>query len=316
MKFGRRYIRFKLLIHKNNRRFIGLVSFVTIGIIIATVVVCWKLHLLNILGPNIRRCFPLQCRTNTNANISIGIVTFHLYPVGSNNNHSSKPFVTGPASRKNLAAYAHYQHYPLIREDNISVNLNLGKYAKVWAKVDALKKHLKDFEWLVWIDSDLLIMNFNRRLETFLPSNNYIDVVIATDKLGINAGIFMWRNSPSGHEILERWSSMATSSVHEQKQLSSLLEKDVKIARQVQILPLCAFNSYMIANRLTTRYEYGDFAVHFVGGTWYLQTYIYEKYGWDLFNHFADLAGTDGVTLTKWLGWNNIVRLFQLPWRP
>ncbi|CAF3897744.1 unnamed protein product [Rotaria magnacalcarata] len=85
--------------------------------------------------------------------------------------------------------------------------------------------------------------------------------------------------------------------------LNLALKEYTKTSRRVLILPLCAFNSYMIANYLTTRYEHGDFAVHFAGAAWDLETHIFSKYGWDLFNHFADLASTDGVTLKKWFGW-------------
>ncbi|CAM4868829.1 unnamed protein product [Rotaria socialis] len=217
----------------------------------------------------------------------------------SDNDRRSKIWITGPKNRRNLASYAHRHNYSLIRKDNITLNLALKEYTKVWAKVDVLIKHLNYSDWLLWIDSDLLIMNFERRLETFIPRNDHIDIVITADKLGINAGIFFWRNSPSGREIFEKWKLMATSHSHEQRQLASLIKTDVNISRRVLILPLCAFNSYMIANYLTTHYEYGDFAVHFAGAAWNLETHIFNKYGWDLFNHFADLASTDGVTLKK-----------------
>jgi hypothetical protein len=281
----------------------------------ATVIIIWKLHLLNIVGTLIRSCVPSEYGIQSKLNI--GIVTFHFDSSNSSAaDIDSKARVTGPFTKRNHAAYATYQVYKLIREDNFSINPNLGQFGSVWAKVDVLKKHLNNFDWLVWIDSDLLIMNFKRRLETFIPRNSDIDIVITSDKGGLNAGIFLWRNSSSGHEILNRWANLASSNTDEQKQLASLIRTEATIARRTRILPLCAFNSYLTANHLTTRYEYGDFAVHFAGSAWALQKYVRTEYGWNLFAYFSDLAGDDGVTLKKWLGWRNVVKLLQLPWRP
>ncbi len=283
--------------------------------ILATSIIIWRLHLLNIFGSSIRRCVPVENGIKSNANIAI--VTFHFNSSNSSEKHrDSKARITGPFSRRNHAAYAKYQGYKLIREDTFSINPNLGKFALVWAKVDVLKKHLHDFDWLVWIDSDLLIMNFKIRLETFIPRNDDIDIVITSDKNGINAGIFFWRNSPSGHETLDKWAKLASSNAHEQKQLAFLIATEPTIAKRTRILPLCAVNSYLTANSLTTRYEYGDFGIHFAGSAWGLQKHVSVEYGWNLFGYFSDLAGDDGITLKKWLEWRNLAKLLQLPWRP
>jgi hypothetical protein len=229
---------------------------------------------------------------------------------------NSKESVTKSFSKRNHAAYAAYHAYQIIREDNFMKNSTLGKFSSVWAKLDVLKKHLIMFDWLVWIDSDLLIMNFNIRLETFLPRNMDIDLVITADESGINAGLFLWRNSPSGHNLLNRWARMMTSNTHEQKQLAMLIASEASIRRRTRVLPLCAFNSRLTDNQLTTRFEYGDFAVHFAGNAWALHEYIRTDYGWNLFAHFSDLAGENGVTLNKWLAWRNVIKMWQLPWRP
>lgn len=315
MMFAYHLLRFPLHLRRRFHPTQQLFIISVICIIPITVVIIWKLHLLNILGPFIRKCTPFE--GDNESKMNIGIITFQLnLSNSSQNSTNSKTTITGSFSRRNHAAYTTYQRYRIIREDAFPINLNLKHYTIVWAKVDVLKKHLRDFDWLVWIDSDVLIMNFKQRLETFIPRHSDIDIVITADMSGINAGILFWRNSPSGHEILDKWAKMASSDRDEQKELAILIETEPNIAERTRILPLCAFNSYLILNTLTTRYEYGDFAVHFAGSAWKLQEQIQNDYGWNLFAHFSDLAGNDGVTLNKWLGWRNLIKLLQLPWRP
>lgn len=290
-----------------------LISVVCVIFIIATII--WKFHLLNILGPFIRKCTPLK--DGFESKINIGIVTFQVNSSNSSKNGtSSKARITGSFSKRNHAAYANYHGYKIIREDAFPINQNLKQFGIVWAKVDVLRKYLRDFHWLLWIDSDVLIMNFKQRLETFIPTDSDIDIVISSDRGGINAGIFLWRNSESGHAILEKWAQLASSDVDEQEKLAFLVETEPKITKRTRIVPLCAFNSYLTSNTLTTRYEYGDFAVHFAGSAWKLQEQIQNVHGWNLFAHFHDLAGNDGITLKKWLSWRNLLKLLQLPWRP
>lgn len=249
--------------------------------------------------------------------VNIGIVTFQLNSSNSSKNGtSSKTRITGPISKQNHAAYANYHGYRIIREDAIPINPKLKEFGIVWAKVDVLRKHLRDFHWLLWIDSDVLIMNFKQRLEAFIPTSNDIDIIISSDRRGINAGIFLWRNSESGRAILERWAQLVSSDADEQEKLAFLIETEPNITKRTRIVPLCAFNSYLTSNTLTTRYEYGDFAVHFAGSAWKLQEEIQNVYGWNLFVHFSDLAGNDGITWKKWLSWRNILKLIDLPWRP
>ena len=315
MMYIYRLLRFRLQLKRRFQPTSQLYLISVICIILIAAAVIWKFHLLNVLGPSIRKCTPFK--EDSKAKINIGIVTFQFNSSNSSKKGmDSKTRITSSFGRRNHAAYATYQGYRIVREDTFPINLNLKNFAIVWAKVDVLRKNLRDFDWLVWIDSDVLIMNFKQRLETFIPRNSDTDIIISGNRRGINAGIFFWRNSPSGHESLDKWAKLASSETDEQKNLAFLIETEPNVAKRTRILPLCAFNSYLILNTLTTRYEYGDFAVHFAGSAWKLQEQIQTEYGWNLFAHFSELAGHDGITLKKWLGWRNPIKLLQIPWRP
>jgi hypothetical protein len=61
-----------------------------------------------------------------------------------------------------------------------------------WTKILALLKYLPYYDWIMWIDNDALITNYQVTLESRLVDGS--DLVIAADWHGINAGIFIIKN--------------------------------------------------------------------------------------------------------------------------
>jgi len=68
-------------------------------------------------------------------------------------------------------------------------------YMKLYVVQEAIINGLKnkEYDWIFWIDSDVSLANPNIKLETFLPEDNSINLVIAADHHGINAGAFLIR---------------------------------------------------------------------------------------------------------------------------
>jgi len=183
----------------------------------------------------------------------------------------------------------------------------------VWAKVDMIEKHIRDFDWIVWMDSDVLIMNFGIKLETFLDTKS--EVVIAKDNRGLNAGIFFLRNSENIDRLLRVWKSQASKDIDEQEVLASLLQSE-NFSEIVKYMPQCAFNSYIITTKFMARYEYGDFAVHFAGSNWVLVDDMRVWYNFNVIDFWTELIGDDGMTLWKWLSLQNILKILSIPWDP
>jgi len=77
-----------------------------------------------------------------------------------------------------------------------------------WSKVKAVQRLLKEeqCEWVFWMDADTIIMNPNKRLESFLPLEH--DFVVTGSNgtvFNANAGVWAIKNSPWSLNFLERW---------------------------------------------------------------------------------------------------------------
>lgn len=96
-----------------------------------------------------------------------------------------------------------------------------------WQKPDILLSVLPSVDWAVWLDDDALITNFDFDLPVYLTgwSIRY-ELLIATDKNGVNNGVMVWRNSPKSSSVLKEWRSLwrgQTDKMSDQESLVSLL---------------------------------------------------------------------------------------------
>ena len=80
-----------------------------------------------------------------------------------------------------------------------------------WDKIKYLKRHIDQYDWIFWTDSDSVIINDDVRLETFI--NNEKDLIIQMDESSqglkeINSGQFFIKNSEWGKWFLnEVWNN-------------------------------------------------------------------------------------------------------------
>ena len=59
-------------------------------------------------------------------------------------------------------------------------------------------------EWLVWLDSDMQVMNFSQTIESLIP--NECDFIVQNDEKTMNTGfMILKRNSKDVREIIEKW---------------------------------------------------------------------------------------------------------------
>lgn len=78
-----------------------------------------------------------------------------------------------------------------------------------WDKLHLVTSLLPHYEWVVWMDSDCIFNNFNKRLESYFQKDGVFIRDIASNETNrttqlINAGVFSIRNCTASFEFLDK----------------------------------------------------------------------------------------------------------------
>jgi len=139
-----------------------------------------------------------------------------------------------------------------------------------WSKIPLLQKYLDRYDYLMWIDGDVLITNHERKIEEFielLMPEKFL--LIGHDFQGLNAGVFVIRNCPEAHAFLKDvWDrpELARVLFHEQTSITDLLQ--TKYRGKAQIVPhkfINIMNAYDFRMDPISHWLPGDFCIHFAG---------------------------------------------------
>jgi hypothetical protein len=145
-----------------------------------------------------------------------------------------------------------------------------------WNKILAVQEVLPSYDWVLWSDADLLILNQDKELiEIIRPST--ADFLIGRDSQPlINAGQFLIRNSANSHGFLadilnHTWVGQKGYHYWEQGAIQYLLEREWNGFADYR--PIREFNSYAnflrrpedLAWMKPDLYQPGDFICHFSG---------------------------------------------------
>ena len=187
--------------------------------------------------------------------------------------------ITGPVPKAyyaqavtNRALYATRHSYTLRLFPTID-----ERRPTAWSKVLAMKSTIRSaqYDWILWMDADALITNFEISLDEFVPYGDEIDMLVATDCNGLNTGVFLLRSSPSALELLEE----AYNGVHvsnntidhvwwEQMSFVQMYAASEDVRKRTYVLPQKSFNSYPTQHDCSGKshsWSEGDFIVHFPG---------------------------------------------------
>ena len=147
-----------------------------------------------------------------------------------------------------------------------------------WSKILALKTAIKsrEYDWIMWLDGDVVITNFGTRIETLLPSDPGIDFLITRDCNNINMGAFLLRASKSALLSLDEiyggphvTSKILNDLWWEQKSFISLYNASAGLRNRTLEVPQKTFNSYPPGYDCFEEGGAGwteaDFVVHFPG---------------------------------------------------
>jgi hypothetical protein len=140
-----------------------------------------------------------------------------------------------------------------------------------WAKVPLLQKHLADWDWLVWLDGDVLITNQERKIDDLVElvqPGKFL--FVGKDFQGLNSGVFFIKNCPLAHDFLaDVWAFQGYDRAlfHEQTAMDNLIQTP-KYNAGVQVVPhefINIMNAYDYRMDPKVHWLPGDFCVHFAG---------------------------------------------------
>lgn len=134
-----------------------------------------------------------------------------------------------------------------------------------WAKIPLIKQILPNYDWVMWIDSDAMPINFNYDARDFIDEK--YDMILAEEELPegptINTGIFWIRNSEYMRILLNKIWEEAEDMAHgwaEQLSLIQILEREPGWSQFIKKLPIHPIN----VNPSKVRED--TFIVHLAGG--------------------------------------------------
>ena len=146
-----------------------------------------------------------------------------------------------------------------------------------WSKFLAVQRYLPEFDYVMYIDMDAVIMNFAIPIETFISkAGPCSDIIMSEDWNGPNSGVWLVKNTPWSQWFFQHAWELGTPLVqkrsersgkkhpfeYEQRVLHYLLESNIwrerglskyrapgasdDVRAHFAVLPQCAFNSYSL----------------------------------------------------------------------
>ena len=206
----------------------------------------------------------------------------------------------------NRNAYAKQYGYTVINANDL---IDKSRPA-AWSKLIAMETHLASnkFDYILYIDMDVIIMNPSIQLESFIVPGK--DLTMTQDWNGLNSGVWLAKNSewtrwflhtaweqkqlvqkksPEGisypFEYEQRaFHFLTNSDIWQQRHLPHYRGDIEDIKSHIFTLPQCALNSYVLhpldyrGSREESQYVEGDFLVHFAGKKGQMKTDLMEHY--------------------------------------
>ena len=176
----------------------------------------------------------------------------------------------------NLISYATKYNYGVVIYNNIFNN----NVSPCWNKIAAILENLSKYKYLIWIDADAIINNFDIKIESWIQQYPLAHLLICLDiqvqKECVNSGVMIVKNTPWSFNLFNLvWNSNIPHGHNDQNVILYQIIKDLypdsspslKYSEyclnfshpNVQILPENAFNSNI------QNYIRGDFIIHLMG---------------------------------------------------
>lgn len=197
---------------------------------------------------------------------------------------------------RNREEYCRRHNYTLINAKDLVDHSRPVSWSKLLAMNHQFSTGLYDY--LFYIDMDIVIMNYDIPLEKFIEMDEYQhDIILTEDRSGPNFGVWLAKNTPWTTWFLQTvWNQsqlvppttpdgkkypfnfeqrgvhyLLDTPIWRKRDLPKYPGNSTEIRGHFAFLPQCAFNSYSVhpfdlrGSRELSQYVPGDFLIHFAG---------------------------------------------------
>lgn len=149
-------------------------------------------------------------------------------------------------SRLMNAMYANKHGYTYVCFEYDLVPVSISVYYNKILAIDSVFKDQRNFDWVLYLDSDAMITNFNYKIEDIINRHQGKDIIMASDDNGANNGVILIKNSTTSSEFLQRCftdRNFFHSKTPEQNAMLYHLERDY--AEYLGVEPAHILNAYL-----------------------------------------------------------------------
>ena len=167
-----------------------------------------------------------------------------------------------------------------------------------WSKIKAVQHQLEsgDCDWVMWTDADTVIMNSDKKVEHFLPSDEDINLLVGSDNGGgYNSGVFLFKNTDWSRQFLQKWWDMKAyvnptgiSLSGDNHAMKDLLRDLPEFDKNVASPPRCNLNSFAKFYPVSESLQAAE---NMEEKDWYMSESYYHKS--DLIAHCAGIDNKD-----------------------
>jgi len=179
---------------------------------------------------------------------------------------SDRPILSKPIFNK-LEEYCKIHNYKCVLENK---TLDDSR-APPWSKILLLQREMKrnpDYDYIIWIDDDILITNKDKKFEDFIQKYDS-DIFVSADAHGsypMNTGIIVCKNNTQTlnyleqiWQLCEKYPASKNGGLWEQ----DVMTKDYKKNKFINIIPYGIIQTFQ--RKANLDWKPGDFSAHFTG---------------------------------------------------
>ncbi len=166
-------------------------------------------------------------------------------------------------ARRSNIDYCIKHGYPYIEDESVV------DYTRPfpWSKIPLILKHLPNYDYIMWIDGDAMIMNDQLTIQSFISRlMGDKDLMLGSDWICMNTGVMFIKNSQFVYDFFEETYNQKNATSFDNWEQGSFIDLYSKNFNQAKDrIAHIAFPRQTEFNSYWYNYEYGHFILHFAG---------------------------------------------------